>query len=1228
MTEEKQLDIEVDNYNEQSIAALARTIQLFQDNFALILARCNYSDLKEQIMEKLRDIIPFEISEVTIEKSTTSLYNSIQDQINNSHHNVLVIFGLESAENIDQIITSSNYVREEFRNSFAFPIILWVTDDILIKLIQIAPDFESWTTTFKFEFSINELILLIEKHTEHLFRRVLEVGAHKLVPKSIIFESCDHLELESARKDISHRNIKISPTLEARLDFILGLEAYINNQREREPIYLQKSLDFWQKERKLKQQGCLLYYLGLWWRRNAFLHRYENNKYEHACKKAEGYFQQCVDLFNQDHRPDLAAKFINALGEVLQRRRKWSELKVLANKAIELHLKYHDQVRLSYAYGLLAEATLEEEKDAANWVFAKQTAEKAIETLNDAELSLSGDPLISKITYLRECNYNRGWYLLLLASSLKHLEQFDEAIKHLKSAQEIGHELGHHLYIKILEKLRSLYIDKGSYKQAFHIKRKKYSIEQQYGLRAFVGAGFLQPKKYLDWAVTDNFSPTSIKNGIAPEIQASNRNQDVENIIQKISSHHCKFLVIYGPSGVGKSSLIKAGLIPALESKGMIGRRNILSPITIIRKYNKNEKEEYRWLKDLEKLLNKDTKKELGLTSNNLQAVNLICTQFKSLDEKKLRILIFDQFEEFFFTHASNQERHLLYVFLKECFSIPAIKIILSLKEDCLFYLLEMTRTVNLTAISNDILGKNFLYHLGNLSKEHTKSVIEVLTKRTEFPLEPELIEKLVEDLSSELGEVQPIELQLVGAQLEEEKLTSLSRYIQYGNSSRARVKTIIQHWLTKVIKDCGGESEEAAWKVLYQLTHQGKIRTIKTQNELMAVSSAKSKKMRTKQVEFILEVLEGSGLVLKLREDSKNYYQLTHDYLISYIDEEYNRQFDEVGKKIRRLHNEVNKDDLFVKLNAVIKLGEIDRVEVIKPLKNLLEKSNNQVGLRWYIFKALSQIQDEEAVELILKKGLNDPEPAIQAHAAHLLGQLKFKRAKDELIDKCQDRHRCVRVQSRWALMQLGEEPPVSQEYSNPLLAYILIKGAPTQVDNDDQSRIARLRKDFKLRETWGIVECGIVIGNYDFIIKVLAENLESLNELVLGMLPHLNWVHLTRTFVVVSEPRLYYWCRRSDAEYISYVVIETQSLDSNSLVTCLMDIREVSEAATIYGGFDVVAKIKVNDLKHRDEVLTLIGKIPCVRMTSTYPVMIEPRNSYWDNSAEFKLPEEWFID
>lgn len=71
--------------------------------------------------------------------------------------------------------------------------------------------------------------------------------------------------------------------------------------------------------------------------------------------------------------------------------------------------------------------------------------------------------------------------------------------------------------------LQLLYFDQKQYLEAFELKLNRYSIEQQYGLRAFVGACWIQPQRQENFGLT----PIDKRQSVAPEIAASGRMLDV-----------------------------------------------------------------------------------------------------------------------------------------------------------------------------------------------------------------------------------------------------------------------------------------------------------------------------------------------------------------------------------------------------------------------------------------------------------------------------------------------------------------------------------------------------------------------------------------------------------------------------------------------------------------------------------------------------------------------------
>jgi WD40 repeat protein len=887
-------------YNESSLKALVRSLTLSQGNFKLILARCNYDALRERMVQRLRELSPVEIRELVLPKLVKSLYCTIKAELGDEQPQALMVLGLESVSDIKTVLKSSNYIREEFSKNFPFPLMLWVNDEVLQKLLRLAPDLASWATSIEFAIATDELIEFLQQEADSLFSQVLEAGADQFVDNAALnlgMGAGKRFELESALNELQSRGCH-EPALEASQQFILGRDAYANNQMERAQELYKQSLDFWQQNQDLERQACLLFHMGLWWRRYAVLHRAE---YKRSCGQARDYYQQCLEILQQANRPELAAKFINSLAEALQQLQQWDKLETVAYEAIKLHLEqwnelktvayeaiklhniypsslgYRNFLRLARAYGFLAEIALAQKK----WEQAQKWAEAALDQLSKSvDNSQVRD---TDLSWARQLY--RSLFRLLLAQAQRWLGQISQALNNLETAKvECKHKYNPQLYLRILEALRSLYFEQGRYREAFEIKQEKRSIEQQYGFQAFIGAGRLQPQQQVinpalvpvgSAQLYSSATGSELNQGtIAPEIVASGRQQDVERLIERITQDEQKLIVIHGPSGVGKSSLLRAGLVPELHQKGSINGRN---PLPIVIQYYED------WVRELgtalEKALREVKDIRLSATPDSVEAI--VEQLQKNVERNLLTVLIFDQFESFFFHLPSLEHRRTFWQFLHECLdlvNLPYVKVILSLREDYLHYLLECDRVTNLEVTKNDILNKKNRYYLGNFSLEDTRQFIESLT-HSFFDLEPALIDKLVQDLAGDLGEVRPIELQLVGAQLQAEEIIRLEQYQQGGLK-----KALVKRFLEEVVKDCGPENERAAELVLYFLTNEDGFRPRKTRNDLKADFEAADLSSELEKLDLVLEVIVGSGLVFQWTQATTYYYQLVHDYLVSFF--------------------------------------------------------------------------------------------------------------------------------------------------------------------------------------------------------------------------------------------------------------------------------------------------------------------------------------------------------
>jgi hypothetical protein len=138
---------------------LARAIMLANGEFSLTLACCDSVKRQQQMLNSLQECSSADIQEITLSPLAETLYTTIATTIGASQPEALIIRGLETVIAINQLIISTNLMRDEFRKNFRFPVVLLINDEILQKLIWLAPDLKNWAAnTIRFDAANSQLI--------------------------------------------------------------------------------------------------------------------------------------------------------------------------------------------------------------------------------------------------------------------------------------------------------------------------------------------------------------------------------------------------------------------------------------------------------------------------------------------------------------------------------------------------------------------------------------------------------------------------------------------------------------------------------------------------------------------------------------------------------------------------------------------------------------------------------------------------------------------------------------------------------------------------------------------------------------------------------------------------------------------------------------------------------------------------------------------------------------
>lgn len=140
---------------------LERAITVAKGEFSLILACCNSLNKQQQIVNILKKSLSEDIAEIFLLPNAETLYTTITNSLDKTQPAGIMIRGLESVTNINQLLISTNIMRDEFRKNFHFPLVLWVNDEIISQLVWLAPDLKNWAaSTIRFETSLIEQPIL------------------------------------------------------------------------------------------------------------------------------------------------------------------------------------------------------------------------------------------------------------------------------------------------------------------------------------------------------------------------------------------------------------------------------------------------------------------------------------------------------------------------------------------------------------------------------------------------------------------------------------------------------------------------------------------------------------------------------------------------------------------------------------------------------------------------------------------------------------------------------------------------------------------------------------------------------------------------------------------------------------------------------------------------------------------------------------------------------------
>jgi WD40 repeat protein len=328
------------------------------------------------------------------------------------------------------------------------------------------------------------------------------------------------------------------------------------------------------------------------------------------------------------------------------------------------------------------------------------------------------------------------------------------------------------------------------------------------------------------------------------------RETDTAALFEMIRHSDFRFGVLFGESGCGKTSLLRAGLLPKLWEEGYVPVycRSYKDPLAAAL-------EACRKRSHVNAIEGESPKEYLSRAACELGATIVI---------------VCDQFEEFFISHKSREEREPFLSFIAACHDAEdlPVKFLVSMRSDFLYLI-----SSELSGRIAEPLISSRLFHLRNFDEAQASEIIEKSARRAGLPFEEGLSRQVARDLAS--GDVvSPSEMQIVGEQLQSKRIYTLLAYRRAGGK-----EPLVHGFLEDVIQASG--DAEAARLLLRSVISDENTRLTLTVDDI-----AKRTQRSNALAERLLNIFVRARLMREIQEDEPWRYELMHEYLIERINQ------------------------------------------------------------------------------------------------------------------------------------------------------------------------------------------------------------------------------------------------------------------------------------------------------------------------------------------------------
>jgi len=322
-----------------------------------------------------------------------------------------------------------------------------------------------------------------------------------------------------------------------------------------------------------------------------------------------------------------------------------------------------------------------------------------------------------------------------------------------------------------------------------------------------------------------------------------------------------RLLVLFSPSGSGKTSLINAGVRPALEK---LGYQTVY----------------VRLDKDPIPSVQSAVAEAVALspsTSTNFATSDLhdFLKNVTRQTEKPVVVFI-DQFEEFFIVFANKQEARQKFIEqvakIKYDDQLPVF-LVLSLREDYFADLHEFREAIP------SIFQNNANIRLEDFTEAEARRAIEEPVKVVGCEFEAGLVERLLQDLKNGKPGIEPITLQIVCDSVWQEKPANATRLTRDEYEASGGAAHILKNYVSGLLDDLPSRQQSVLARIFEVLKTPDNTKRYRSFEDLQATL-----KLNGRRLKEGLKKLVNLNLLRQEQRAGAEWYEFKHDRLVGEI--------------------------------------------------------------------------------------------------------------------------------------------------------------------------------------------------------------------------------------------------------------------------------------------------------------------------------------------------------